>query len=117
MKQAQVCIVGGGCVGLTLALGLAKADISVVVIDGASTQALPTDEYGLRVSALSIASLSLLEQLIVWPEIIAQRACAYTHMDVRDADSFGKIAFNNEQLELEHLGLSLIHISAPTRPY
>ena len=25
-------------------------------------------------------------------------------MDVRDADSFGKITFNNEQLELEHLG-------------
>ena len=38
MKQAQVCIVGGGCVGLTLALGLAKADISVVVIDASKNQ-------------------------------------------------------------------------------
>ncbi|WP_350645290.1 FAD-dependent monooxygenase [Pseudoalteromonas sp. G24-MNA-CIBAN-0072] len=104
MKQVQVCIVGGGCVGLTLALGLAKANISVVVLDAAPTQAPPSDDYGLRVSALSIASQTLLEQLNVWPHIIAERACAYTHMDVRDADSFGKIAFNNEQLELEHLG-------------
>ena len=38
MKQAQVCIVGGGCVGLTLALGLAKADISVVVVDASNLQ-------------------------------------------------------------------------------
>ena len=104
MKQVQVCIVGGGCVGLTLALGLAEANISVAVLDAAPTQASPSDDYGLRVSALSIASQTLLEQLNVWPHIIAERACAYTHMDVRDADSFGKIAFNNEQLELEHLG-------------
>ncbi|ALQ53963.1 monooxygenase [Pseudoalteromonas issachenkonii] len=104
MKQVQVCIVGGGCVGLTLALGLAKANISVFVLDAAPAQAPPSDDYGLRVSALSIASQTLLEQLNVWPHIIAGRACAYTHMDVRDADSFGKIAFNNEQLELDHLG-------------
>ena len=104
MKQVQVCRVGGGCVGLTLALGLAKANISVAVLDTAPTQAPPSDDYGLRVSALSIASQTLLEQLNVWPHIIAERACAYTHMDVRDADSFGKIAFNNEQLELDHLG-------------
>ncbi|MGO2012193.1 MAG: FAD-dependent monooxygenase [Pseudoalteromonas sp.] len=104
MKQTQVCIVGGGCVGLTLALGLAKANISVVVIDAAPTQQLPGDEYGLRVSALSLASQALLDRLNVWPEIIAQRARAYTHMDVRDQDSFGKIAFNSDELGLSHLG-------------
>lgn len=104
MKQAQVCIVGGGCVGLTLALGLAQANISVVVIDAAPTQQKPDQEYGLRVSALSLASQALFESLNVWPEIIAQRAQAYTHMDVRDQDSFGKIAFNSDELDLPHLG-------------
>lgn len=104
MKQAQVCVVGGGCVGLTLALGLVKANISVVVIDAAAKQALPGDDYGLRVSALSLASQALFESLNVWPEIMAQRACAYTHMDVRDQDSFGKIAFNSDELDLPQLG-------------
>ena len=104
MKQTQVCVVGGGCVGLTLALGLVKANISVVVIDAAAKQVLPGDEYGLRVSALSLASQHLFESLQVWPEIIAQRARAYTHMDVRDQDSFGKIAFNSDELDLPHLG-------------
>ena len=42
MQQAQVCIVGGGCVGLTLALGLAKNNISVHVIDASSEPALLT---------------------------------------------------------------------------
>ena len=104
MKQAQVCIVGGGCVGLTLALGLAKANISVVVVDAAAKQALPGEDFGLRVSALSLASQALFESLNVWPEIVAQRARAYTHMDVRDQDSFGKIAFNSDELDLPQLG-------------
>lgn len=104
MKQAQVCIVGGGCVGLTLALGLAKANISVVVIDASEKQALPGDEYGLRVSALSLASQSLFESLNVWPEIIQQRATPYTSMDVRDKDSFGKIHFDHNDLDLPQLG-------------
>ncbi|TMP54640.1 monooxygenase, partial [Pseudoalteromonas sp. S1610] len=52
----------------------------------------------------SIASLTLLELLNVWRHIIAERSCGYTHMDVRVADSFGKISFNNVPLELEHLG-------------
>jgi 2-octaprenylphenol hydroxylase len=104
MKQAHVCIVGGGCIGLTLALGLAKANISVIVLDAGPAQTPPTAEFGLRVSALSIASQTLFEQLNVWPHITAERACAYTHMDVRDADSFGKIAFNHQQLELDSLG-------------
>ncbi|MCP3897585.1 FAD-dependent oxidoreductase, partial [Moraxella sp.] len=78
MKQAQVCIVGGGCVGLTLALGLAKADISVVVIDASKNQTLPGDDYALRVSALSLASQGLLESLNVWTEIIKHRATPYT---------------------------------------
>ena len=104
MKQTQVCVVGGGCVGLTLALGLVKANISVVVIDAAAKQVLPGDEYALRVSALSLASQHLFESLQVWPEILAQRARAYTHMDVCDQDSFGKIAFNSDELDLPHLG-------------
>jgi 2-octaprenylphenol hydroxylase len=104
MKQAQVCIVGGGCVGLTLALGLAKANISVVVIDASEKQALPGDEYGLRVSALSLASQSLFESLNVWPEIIKQRATPYISMDVRDKDSFGKIHFDHNDLDLPQLG-------------
>ncbi|TMP37087.1 FAD-dependent oxidoreductase [Pseudoalteromonas rubra] len=104
MQQVQVCIVGGGCVGLALALGLAKNNISVMVLDaGPEPQAL-SEAYGARVSAISLASQSLFESLGVWDAIKAQRATAYRKMSVCDADSFGSIQFNAQQLALPELG-------------
>ncbi|MDW7549693.1 FAD-dependent oxidoreductase [Pseudoalteromonas peptidolytica] len=104
MQQVQVCIVGGGCIGLTLALGLAQQNISVLVLDSGEKPAPLAQEYSARVSAISAASQALFERLGVWPDIKAQRAAAYTRMDVRDKDSFGKIAFDSESLDLPELG-------------
>ena len=104
MQQAQVCIVGGGAVGLTLALGLAKADINVLVIDSNGAPQPLAAQFANRVSAISLASQTQFEQLGVWQDIVSQRATPYTHMDVRDQDSFGKIAFNNVELDLPELG-------------
>ncbi|KJY92529.1 monooxygenase [Pseudoalteromonas piscicida] len=104
MQQVQVCIVGGGCVGLTLALGLAQQNISVLVLDSGEKPTPLAQEYSARVSAISAASQALFERLGVWPDIKAQRAAAYTRMDVRDKDSFGKIAFDNVSLDLPELG-------------
>ncbi|MCG7537302.1 FAD-dependent monooxygenase [Pseudoalteromonas sp. OOF1S-7] len=104
MQQVQVCIVGGGCVGQALALGLAKNNISVMVLD-AGPEPQPLGEvYGTRVSAISLASQSLFESLGVWDAIKAQRATAYRKMSVCDADSFGRIQFNAQQLALPELG-------------
>jgi len=77
MMQTKVCIVGAGCIGLTLALGLAKAGIEVVVLDSASGEIEVGEEFGLRVSALSLASQALFEKLDVWQEIITTRAQSY----------------------------------------
>ncbi|MBQ4811756.1 FAD-dependent monooxygenase [Pseudoalteromonas luteoviolacea] len=104
MQQAQVCIVGGGCVGLTLALGLAQKNISVLVLDAGKAPAPLGEQYSMRVSAISLASQQLFESLNVWPDIIASRATPYSAMDVRDADSFGKIAFDAASLDLPELG-------------
>ncbi|MCF6435432.1 FAD-dependent monooxygenase [Pseudoalteromonas sp. MMG022] len=104
MQQVQVCIVGGGAVGLTLALGLAKADITVQVIDSSAPPQPLGELFANRVSAISLASQTLFEQLDVWQDMVAQRVMPYTHMDVRDKDSFGKIAFNSSELDLPELG-------------
>ena len=93
MKQVQVCIVGGGSVGLTLALGLSKSRYSVVVLDAAPKQTPPTDEYGMRVSALSIASQLLLGPTKRMATHGYLRASAYTHMDVRDARQLWQNSF------------------------
>ncbi|WP_046005549.1 FAD-dependent monooxygenase [Pseudoalteromonas rubra] len=104
MQQVQVCIVGGGCVGLALALGLAKNNISVMVLDAGPEPQPLSEDYGARVSAISLASQSLFESLGVWDAIKAQRATAYRKMSVCDADSFGRIQFNAQQLALPELG-------------
>lgn len=104
MKQAQVCIVGGGVVGLTLALGLAKANMSVLLIDSNGAPQPLAQTFTNRVSAISLASQTLFDDLGVWQDIMAMRACAYTQMDVRDQDSFGKITFSDTELDLPELG-------------
>ena len=71
MQQAQVCIVGGGCVGLTLALGLAKNNISVHVIDAGNEPAPLTEQFANRVSAISLASQTLFTPLGAWDDILA----------------------------------------------
>ena len=58
----DVAIVGGGMVGLATAIGLAEANLKVVVIDASSTQA-PSGEPKLRGSAINKASQHLLINL------------------------------------------------------
>jgi 2-octaprenylphenol hydroxylase len=104
MQQVQVCIVGGGAVGLTLALGLAQANINVLVIDSGDEPQPLTEQFANRVSAISLASQTLFQRLGVWQHICAARTAPYHYMDVRDQDSFGKIAFNSNDLDLPELG-------------
>lgn len=106
MKQVQVCIVGGGCVGLALALALAKNDISVLVLDKQPAPQNPCDtsDFGLRVSAINHASEQLFEQLGVWQQLNHSRITPYRTMQVKDKDSFAKIEFSSEQINAPHLG-------------
>ncbi len=104
MKQTQVCIVGAGCIGLTLALGLAKTGIEVVVLDNSDDEVNVSEEFGLRVSALNLASQNLFEELGVWQEISALRAQEYVAMQVSDKDSFGQISFNASEFDVPELG-------------
>ncbi|WMN61427.1 FAD-dependent monooxygenase [Pseudoalteromonas xiamenensis] len=104
MQQVQVCIVGGGCVGLAAALGLAKKSVRVAVIDSGKVPHALGDEYETRVSAISLASQQLFDALGVWNDIAATRAAPYHEMDVRDKDSTGKITFSGKTLDLPELG-------------
>ncbi len=61
MQQVQVCIVGGGCVGLAAALGLAKKGVRVAVIDSGKAPHALGDEYETRVSAISLGSQQLFD--------------------------------------------------------
>ncbi|WP_394493547.1 FAD-dependent oxidoreductase [Shewanella sp. ENK2] len=106
MFQTQtydVAIVGGGMVGLATAIGLAEADLNVVVIDAGQTQAV-TGEPRLRVSAINKASERLLTNLGAWQYINSARTAPYQKMAVWDKDGLGKIAFDAASISEPSLG-------------
>ncbi|MFY8349004.1 FAD-dependent oxidoreductase [Pseudoalteromonas sp. SSM20] len=104
MKQVQAIVVGGGCIGLSAALGLANLGKKVLLIDAGKPANVNSDEFGLRVSAISKASQALFEELGIWQGIQAQRLAPYCDMDVRDKDSTGRIHFSSNDLDLTELG-------------
>lgn len=108
----DILVNGGGMVGLGLALALAGQGFKVVVLDA---QAPPADldavraglalpDFDSRVSAITLASQSWLQQLGVWDELAGLRVCAYRDMRVWDADGTGAIHFAAEEVHKSCLG-------------
>ncbi|GGP65382.1 FAD-dependent oxidoreductase [Shewanella saliphila] len=102
-KTYDVAIVGGGMVGLATAIGLANADLNVVVIDAGTTQAV-SGEPKLRVSAINKASQQLLENLGAWQYLDDSRISPYQKMSVWDKDGLGKIEFDAHSISETYLG-------------
>jgi len=103
VHSADVTVIGGGCVGLTAALGLAQNGFKVIVIDKGKDIAELT-EPELRVSALSAASENILKKVNGWQKANEQRFSAYQTMSVWDKDSFGKIHFDSRDIGHGRLG-------------
>lgn len=104
MINADVAIVGGGMVGLTLAASLAETDLRIVVIEGKKPVATLDDLPENRVSALSRASENMLRALDVWPGIVARRLASYQKMHVWEKDSFAQIDFDAQAFGQQNLG-------------
>lgn len=109
ITQADVVIVGAGVVGQTLALSLAQLTLdiplNIVVIDtkdGLGATSEKGGPFSPRVSAISAASQQVLQNLGAWEHIT--RMQPYTHMQVWEADGFGKIDFSSDEIGLSALG-------------
>ena len=69
MEQRDVIIGGGGMVGMTLAIALAKAGLSVAVADPLPRGTTLDAKFDGRVSALAFASVRMYQALGVWPHL------------------------------------------------
>lgn len=102
-QQFDVVVIGGGVVGLTTALAMARRSFSVAVIDaGAMTANLNTLDP--RVYAINQASQNLLQELDVWQLLDKTRVSPYRHMYVWDAANGAHIEFDARMVAAEHLG-------------
>ena len=109
-ERADVLVVGGGMVGLTLANALAGGGLDVVVVDQADPAALAAASFDGRASAIAHASQRLLTTLGVWsalgdsPQpILDIRVCEgdspfFLHFDHRDLGTspFGYMVENTQ---------------------
>ena len=109
--QYDITIIGGGIVGLTLALAMVQAvqcessssqPLRICVIDKTMPKNTPLSGYSSRVSALSKTSINLLDALGVWQSM--HRRQPYHRMKVWDKDGFGRIEFSADDIGQLSLG-------------
>lgn len=103
MQATDVIIIGGGMVGLTLALALEHSGLKVAIIEGQLPDEQLSDIPENRVSAINLASQTLLTRLQAWPND-ASRLGPYTSMQVWEADSAAQIEFSASLMQQPHLG-------------
>jgi 2-octaprenyl-6-methoxyphenol hydroxylase len=84
--SGDVVILGGGLVGMTLAIGLAKKGLSSLVVDSSDPAAQTAQGFDGRASAISTASWNLYTNLGM-AEALAPRAARSTRLPCSTASS------------------------------
>ncbi len=104
MKYFDCVVIGGGMVGAASALSLAQLGLTVAVVEKTTPKSFDsTQAFDLRVSAISLASQYLLEQLDAWQQIFQWRACPYRRLGVWEVDKI-YTEFSAQAIEQPHLG-------------
>ena len=91
----DVVILGGGLVGMTLAIALAREGLTSVVIDASNPQAQTASGFDGRASAISTASWNLYGNLGM-ADALAPLGCPIAAIAVTDAMKPGRIDFRPE---------------------
>jgi len=92
MQRFDVIILGGGLVGLTLAIALGRHGVTCAVIDPAEPAATMAPGFDGRVSAISSASWKLFEAIGVAPHL-AGKACPIDRIWVSEGLTGGALDF------------------------
>ena len=101
MDQHGIIIVGGGPVGLALALMLARREVSSTVIDARELEVARSDQ---RLLALARGTVDLLRPLLDLP----QEACAPIRtVVVSSAGEFGRVVIREDDLGIGPLGVTV----------
>lgn len=108
--QQEVIIVGGGMVGLSLALMLAKANIGVKLLEAIqypnyddANLAPYHSSFDARNSALSRRTVQIYQELGLW-EALQEHATPIYEVHITEQGSFGKARLTAEQEKVESFG-------------
>jgi 2-octaprenyl-6-methoxyphenol hydroxylase len=96
MARADVIILGGGLVGLTIAIALDKHGLSSIVVDPVDPETTITPQYDGRATAVSSSSWRMLEAIGVGERLEGQ-GCPITAIRVSDGLEPGGLQFDPPQ--------------------
>lgn len=102
--DADITLIGGGMVGAAAACRLAQSGLTVVVVEAHAPQPFDSGQpMDLRVSAISPASIRLLQACGAWESVLAMRACPYRRLETWELEGMAT-RFAAEQLGVSELG-------------
>lgn len=96
MERSDVIILGGGLVGLTLAIALDAHGLTSIVIDPADPESQLAAGFDGRASAIASASWRMLETIGVGT-LLEGQGCAIRRIEVRDGLSPESLGFNADE--------------------
>lgn len=100
----DVIVLGGGMVGAATALGLSRLGLKVALIEKSPLPVFHAEQpYDIRISAISVSSVALLEKLGAWQAIEQMRVCPYDGLETWEIEGF-HTAFSAAELGLDKLG-------------
>lgn len=99
----EVAIVGGGMVGMALAISLAQKDITTVLLEAQSTQDETDEQFDDRTIVINPASQLFWQELGIWPEL-ETHTTNIDRVHVSNQGRFGMVQFDKDELEVPQLG-------------
>jgi 2-octaprenyl-6-methoxyphenol hydroxylase len=103
LPAADVLIIGGGLVGLTLATALGRAGLIVTVVDREQPSVAAADPFDGRASAIAWGSAQALVAIGLWP-LVAPQAQAIDDIRVSDGDSALFLHYDHREVSDHPLG-------------
>ena len=105
MKSLDIIVAGGGMVGMAVANALAQSDFKVAVIENKKPQSFDiSQDYDLRVSAVTLETVDFLKNIDVWDSVIETRICPLKAMRVWEESGFGDVTFDAKTIEEDNIG-------------
>ena len=104
MKNFDCVVNGGGMVGAASALALAQLGLTVALVEPHQPKDFDNSQpFDLRVSAISLASQHLIEQLGAWSQVSQWRVCPYQRLGVWE-QAYAYTEFNADSIKQKYLG-------------